>query len=544
MVGRCIKTMVLCGSFLFMFLGGEARGGDEGLDARVEQTTRRGREIWTAATELYRRFLLAPRTDELATALAEGGTNLVVELGESGANCLYADVRKVSVAIYVAADEVRKNVVFRFEQNGAGRHQCVYDESGSLVWAAMYDSRKTGGETKVLPCRVLEFNRRGDLIRAWNRDVRYEVLVLDREEKRLKRELKHMPEHRLFVELRDVLSGRAMDRDRTECRIAAWLSASLQEFALTNGNAMVVKTRTWGDGEWIRIGDQSASRQMPPGTICIVRRGEPFVFRRGESSSRLLLLGDDDIERLGLNLPPEFAAEGNLVYFEGSGLCAVFSPSRQQVFLPREYVVRDFPSPFHSIWSSEEEHRCWSEGEPFDSRKGSVMRMAKKQRRLAGSLYWHAVQGTGREKVASALRGEGWTNVLVTVESASGMARAEGIKAFSVLVGGEGNGRFVKVIRFEEKGGNGRLCFFRFDEEGRLRWNFYMERKAGDLRWRLDGQRAIEFGENGLLRGALCPGVNPLLLSTGRTFYFTGDSKLTRQFLSDLSNAVKGCIVD
>lgn len=536
--------MMLCGSLSLMSLGAEARGVDVESDNRAEQATRQGRKIWTAATELCRRFRLAPLTEELAVALADGGTNLVVELGESVEKGLYADVRKVSVTVYVAADEVRKNVVLQFELKGAGMRQCVYDESWNPVWAIAYDPKETGEGEKVRPCRVFEFNGRGNLIRFWNRDVRYEVLALDRGGKRLEREVRHMPEHRLFVELREVLSGSAVDKARTECRIDAWLSASLQEIALTNGNAMVVKTRTWGDEEWIRIGTEAASRQMPQGTICVVRRGEPFVFRRGESSSRLILLGDDDIGRLGLNLPPEFSTAGNLVYFACAGLSAVFSPVRQQVFLPREYVVRDFPFPFHSNWSSEEEYRRRIEGDSLGSRKGVVLRMSKKQRRLAEALHWHAVQGPGREKVVSALQGKGWTNILITVESASGMVRAEKINEFLVLVGGEGSGRSVKVIRFKTEGSNGHSCFFRFDEKGRPRWNFYMDREAVGLRWRLDGQRAFEFGEDGLLLRALSPGVNPLLLVSGRSSYSTGDSDSLRRFFSDLSNAVRGSTVD
>lgn len=543
MIGKSEKAMAIWGIVPLLFLAGGVVYGVE--DDGQMQALKEGMAVRNAAIELYQRVFSVPCIDDLALVLSEGGTNVSVAV-KTATHGLFANVCRVAVDVYVAADEVRKTFVLRFPVDGAGSRQCVYDESGSVVWGLEFESgRPTEGEKGCL-IRAFEFSRSGDVIRTWSRSAKDRILVRDGCRGRLVCEVKYDQVHRFFMDLQNARTGRSLDEDSVESRIDKWLSSSIQGVSLTNGNALVVKTRTWGGEEWVRIGGVGSYRQVPEGSVFVVGRGDSFFFRRGEPCSELRLLGDGDIERLRLDLTLDFAGETNLVYFLGGGFQAVISPLRQKVFIPRERIVRDFPFPFQGTWSSEKECRQWFEGRGFGSRKRITMKLARANRRVAKALYHYAVHGPGCESVESAIRANGWTNVPMAVDGVLGLDRSERIRKMDVLIGGRGNDRFVRVIRFGVESDDGQACFFRFDSVGRPRWCFRMKRVEGatDTRWKLDNRFAFEFGEDGRVCRALVLGANPLLVANGIDQCFVGEPEQIRQFVSDLCQAVKGSTLD
>ena len=492
MAGRIAIGLLLCGGTVLGVAGDSATRAltVEAVAARVRAD----------AGELYRRIAADDAAGVFSRLLDTGGTNAWMKLRTPIAKGWFSGASAFSLRVYVSREGRRKVVVVQTRTDAAegARRECIYDETGTVVWALSFDSKEEGGGRLAGKLReAFEFDRRGRMLRAWERDGTPALLARGAGGVLHQARGTHA-ETALFGALLSERSGLTVDEGSLEGRLQEDLSCLFESMTVDGSGFLSVKTQAWGRPVEERRTSKGSAWALPKEGVSTVAPGERVVFRQGAHELEFLIGGDAEARRRAIELPADFAGRTNLVFCLRQGRWAILSPEENRVFFPREWVMRTFHFPFAALWTNETSRRRWEEERFYRSRLGEVLRAARR-RKEQGLKFLQQVR-TDADGNSLTARG----------------------------------GIFV-----DESAGDGIRGYYLFDEKGSLKWAFELRgRMSEPLVTRTLNQEAIfEYAEGGELRRTLLAGA--VLTVKGTSFEFARDEDSRRRFFADWKQAME-----
>jgi len=276
-----------------------------------------------------------------------------------------------------------------------------------------------------------------------------------------------------------------------------------------------------------------------PGSVFVLNLGEALHFHAPGiwQDSRLSLIQPEAIEQNAL--PQEFRNETPLLLLRKRNVDYFIAPNLQKACSTNDNNVSYFKFPYRSIWKNQDEYHCWLSGWEFRPRKSIVDERALRERNFSGDFLRSLMSMPQNQDVVTALQGTGETNVQITVAGDLTNGLPQQVQQARVRVVGTVPDRYVHSVRFEYCANGQNILRYCYDRVGRLKW-FSSERAVqGDGETILEDRWVFEYDDNGMLLRCLCPGQNPLLVISDRTFYFSGEHARIRQFINDVFEATK-----
>lgn len=315
------------------------------------------------------------------------------------------------------------------------------------------------------------------------------------------------------------------------------LSLSFSEIALTNGVSLVLKVKEF-DPNVLLVCTEGQRGFYPAanGSVYVIEKGKALRFHYSRSPAMTIsLIESPDVEKRFPHVPLEFRQpkEYMLLFEDGSDVTLI-SPIRNISYTLGEGVIRHFRFPFQSVWRSEREYNRWWAGMPYRGRFNSIKKRGETEKSSAESALKY-VRMRFTAEIESVVFGGNSTHVGLAV-SLEGEGQLSHFGKAVLLIEKTEEGRYLSGLSLLPIIGGGLSHQYLFDQAGRLRWHLACDsskRNKDGVFDGPDGFSLFEFAPDGAIRRTYFGNVLPLLVVTERTYFFTGDGDLIRQFMSD-----------
>lgn len=319
------------------------------------------------------------------------------------------------------------------------------------------------------------------------------------------------------------------------------LSFFFREIAVTNGDSMALTVDSMEGGRVLaRVGMTGCFHSVETGYTFVVQRGIPFCFRHtGGACADLTLVDAMSLTNGQMRVPGRFGQEDCLLLFKDDQGERLISTKQEEAYSCGEGMFEPFKFPFRRVWRDEHEFSLWCAGQPYRHRMDEVKKMVETEKTIAEDFLRILVEKSEGE-VRTALEGQGPKRIKISIEDGVELKRLANVRDAIVQIGDTENGRAIVGIGIKPLGESGCAYRYKFDSRGHLRWfysaNVVMDGSGGR---KSNGHRMFELDGAGKIRRAFITDVLPLLIVTARTYFFTGDGELVRQFMLDFGKAME-----
>ena len=322
-----------------------------------------------------------------------------------------------------------------------------------------------------------------------------------------------------------------------ELNVDERLSRYFSEITLTNCSSVLLRTQNVDPNILsVRIGERGEFVSVTNGSVHVVAKNQAFYFRYSRCPVERLCLEDSDVVAKKFpQAPLEFLRDtGGVLVFEEDSTVTLISIERNVACALGDGKVVKFRFPFSSIWANEREFGLWWAGEPFRKRIDDVRERVSAARKSAESVLDMMKKRFAAEIESTAFDGDSTSSEFpVSLENwelspkfGKAVLRVKQTK----------NGRVLSKLSLMTLPHNEQVHQYLFDRDGHLRWFFARDdskRNQDGLFAGPEGLTLFELTQSGDVRRAYCGNVHPLQIVTDRTFFFTGDGKLIREFFAD-----------
>lgn len=318
------------------------------------------------------------------------------------------------------------------------------------------------------------------------------------------------------------------------------LSLYFSEIAITNGDSLALTVDGMNENViHVRIGDLGRFRVAETGRTFVVKKCEPFWFHHSRSPcARLSLMDVTSLTNEQVRVPPQYEHdESILVLNDGQGT-KLLSVGKGTAYSCKTKTFESFQFPFRRVWRDKQEFSLWCAGLPYRHRIDEIRRMVKTESDLAEDCFRILTKELNLNE-RTVHEGRGLSHMKIALCDGLGTGRFSYVRNVSVQIDDTGKEQAIVGLGIEPCSTNGTAYRYRFDSIGRLRWFYSVnvgQKNSGEKN--TDGHRIFELDDCGRIRRAFSQGELPLLIVSDRTYFFTGDGELLRQFFSDFGVAM------
>ena len=315
------------------------------------------------------------------------------------------------------------------------------------------------------------------------------------------------------------------------------LSLSFGEIALTNGASLLLKVKDFDKERlYVRYGELGIFQAVTNGSVHVIEKGNAFSFRYSRSPAMTISLVESaEVEKRFPHVPSEFRqSKENMLLFEDGSNVTLISPQKNISYTLGKGEVKSFRFPFRGVWRDAREFDLWSAGKPYRGRLDGVKKRVEAEKAAAESAREYVRMRFSVEIESAVFDGDSTQAKLSVSLECQNRLPSFG-KAVLLIEKTEG-GRHLSGLGLLPVVDGGLSHQYLFDRAGHLMWHLSRDpskRNRDGVFDGPDGFSIFELAPDGTIRRAFFGNVLPLLVVTERTFYFTGDGELVRQFLSD-----------